>query len=76
MPQLLCRNTGNGSGRIPPAALVHTADERRQLPPQAQPPQTDPAPRTLNSPPRRKRRGGVGPLSLRSRGPTPPQIPA
>ena len=35
MPQLLCRNTGNGSGRIPPAALVHTADERRQLPPQA-----------------------------------------
>jgi hypothetical protein len=31
----LCRNTGNGSGRIPPAALVHTADERRQLPPQA-----------------------------------------
>src|ERR1039458_4634788 len=37
----------------------------------AQPPQTDLAHRTLNSPPRRMRRGGAGALSLRSRGPAP-----
>ena len=30
VPQLLCGYTGNGSSRIAPAALVQTADERRQ----------------------------------------------
>src|ERR1035441_6988850 len=37
-------------------------------------PQTDPSLRTLNSSPRRTRRGGEGPLPLRSRGPSPPLI--
>ena len=56
----------------------HPGDEWRQLPPQAKPPQTGTAPRHLTAthPAPRTRRGAEGPLPLRSRAPSVPQIPA
>jgi len=52
-------------------SCAHPGNERRQLPPQAEPPKTGAPLRTLISP--RTRLGVEGPLSLRSRGPSTPQ---
>src|ERR1035441_5686160 len=72
---LRLRTPHRRTARSPYPSRSHPGDERRQLPPQAKPPQTKPILRTLN-PPLRTRFGGEGALPLRSRAPSPPKNPA
>src|SRR6516225_1330151 len=69
---LRLRATHRRSTRSSHPSRPHTRDERRQLPPQAEPPQTQPTSRPLSHPPP-TRLGGERPLPLRSRALSPPK---